>query len=183
MHLGLQNLQYQSKAEGLPPPPPPVDFFSWRPTFINTPMPRWKMPVELLPQIAAESPHTVSFDIQEFGNVLYAIVNEFQTWEDHFASRGWQTLEDKINAGFPFWLQPSLGSGVYEEVWDIGSVLGGFIINVDFSVAPIAGDVSITVSTALSLDGITYSAYVVGTRRFADAARYIKFKFEFSTVE
>jgi hypothetical protein len=43
-------------------------------------------------------------------------VNSAETWEQHFTSRAWSTIDDQISAGFPYYAQPAAASGL--SVWE-----------------------------------------------------------------
>jgi hypothetical protein len=175
--------EYQGYTEGLPPPPPPVDTLGWRTIYPDEPMPLWKFNRAHIPQPTYNFPNTISWVIPEEGNVLYASINTSETWEEHFLSRGWQSPQDQIDAGYPYYLQPTFDQGNYEEVWDAGAVFSNVIVNVDFSTTAIFGQVAVTTKIATSIDGSNWTAFVTGTSRFVESLRYIKVRIEFSAAE
>ena len=104
------------------------------------------------------------------------------TWRQHFVNNGWTKIRDQINAGYPFYLQPSTGVGTYTEVFDFGVLLTNVIATAvwNFVQTNIGNTVAITVEMATSPDNINYSAYTAGTVQFFTSFRYLKLKFTFT---
>lgn len=117
------------------------------------------------------------------GNALLALVNVTETWTSHFTSRSWTTIQNQINAGYPYYLQPNENSGSYEEVRDFGVLITDSIIQVNWSTDVITGTLTTVCKIATSTDGITYSAFSTGTSLFGTSFRYIKVRLEFSGVD
>lgn len=118
----------------------------------------------------------------EVGNKLIAPLNLKETFGEHFLSRGWNSIRDQINAGYPYYAQPVPQVGTYVEVKDYGAVFNNVIVNIDWSTAPITGTVMITCQIQHSLDGITYSAPVTTTSMFIPSFRYLKISVTFQAV-
>lgn len=117
------------------------------------------------------------------GNVLIAIVNTNETWEEHFVSRGWESPQDQIDAGYEYYIQPTLESGFYEEIIDFGIVYSNVIVNVDFSQTVVFGGVVVTTKISTSEDGVTYTTAVVGSSLYVASLRYVKVRLEFLASE
>jgi sulfur carrier protein ThiS len=108
------------------------------------------------------------------GTSLVLPVNTTETWTQHFVSRGWNTPQDQINAGFPIFIQPSVTTSYYEEVFDYGQLLASSRVMLSYKGVVIAGNPIITYSISLSLDNISYVEYNGVTEVFGTNFRYIK---------
>jgi hypothetical protein len=113
------------------------------------------------------------------GNELLAPVELRETWSDHFASRGWNTVQDQIDAGFPYFIQPVPEKGSYVETIDYGTVLNNVIVNIDWTTIPIAGTVTVTCKVESSLDGLTWTPPVTGTSMFLPTFRFLRLTISF----
>lgn len=54
---------------------------------------------------------------------LYIPVDTAETFEQHFVSRGWNTPQDQIDAGYPVYADPAGLAGSYDEEHDYGWVI------------------------------------------------------------
>lgn len=114
------------------------------------------------------------------GNVLIACVSSTETWDTHFSSRGWTTIQNQIDAGYPIYAQPSQLTGQYQEVFDFGSIISNIIIVINWNTTALVGSVSTSTSTLeTSTDNITWSAPVVGSSVFAASVRYVRLTMNF----
>ena len=117
----------------------------------------------------------------ESGN-LYANVNTTETWESHFTSRGWNTPQDQINAGFSLYGLPSATTGTYEETIDYGAVLPGSKISATLTSQAIIGTTTIT--PRISVRKLTTNAWIDYnnvSEVYATDFRYIKIRYDFSS--
>ncbi|HSK40925.1 MAG TPA: phage tail protein, partial [Arenibaculum sp.] len=110
------------------------------------------------------------------GNLLVPVLAE--TWQGHFASRGWTSPQDQIDAGYPLYIQPTASSGSWRTDIDYGTTLAGTRISVSIASAIMAGapDMSVTVST--SPDGTAWTDYPGLTQVFATAFRYVRVRLD-----
>lgn len=113
---------------------------------------------------------------------LFALVNVTETWDDHFNTRSWASIQAQITAGYPLYYEPGPGShtGTYEEVIDFGSILNNIGIGVSYNVTNISGVVTIAVEIATSTDGSTYTGYISGADQFILTLRYAKVRLTFT---
>lgn len=81
---------------------------------------------------------------------LVCSLNLTETFEEHFTSRGWNNVQDQINAGFPLHCQPTLTSGSYEESIDYGVLLSNVIITINWSELELSPTVSVSSELATS---------------------------------
>lgn len=103
-----------------------------------------------------------------------------QTWDQHFTSRSWATIQQQINAGYPIYIQPTDVDGSYEEVIDYGVVIHNTIVTVTFNFNMIVPDVVTIIKMAASLDNITYTPFTSGASQFIPEMRYLKLRLEFA---
>jgi hypothetical protein len=114
---------------------------------------------------------------------LVATVSTTETWQDHFSSRGWTTLQDQINAGYPIYAQPSTTSGSYVEEIDFGAVLGGTKITSTLTYAVVSGATTIvpTLSVKTTAGG-AWTDYAGAESVYATNFRYVKVAYDFSSA-
>lgn len=113
---------------------------------------------------------------------LYACANIAETWQEHFTSRGWSTIQDQVSAGFPRYLQPTLDTGYYEEIHDYGVIISNVVASINYNALIVIPNVQITVKMAVSDDGVSYTSFTTGTSIFFASVRYLKFRFEFQEI-
>lgn len=114
------------------------------------------------------------------GNALIANVNTTATWQTHFTGHGWNSPQDQINAGYPYFMQPAELTGSYQEVFDFGSIISNIIVIVNWNFADIvAGVTTATTTLETSTDAITWSAPAVGTSLFSASLRYVRLTMNF----
>jgi len=125
---------------------------------------------------------TASSAIVEQGSLILP-VNTTETWASHFTSRGWVGPEDpvgtagQIDAGYPIFIQPTNGTGYYEEVFDYGSILASTKVSLTYNGSVISGSPVISTNISLSLDNITYTDYIGVSEVFSLSFRYVKVRF------
>jgi hypothetical protein len=117
--------------------------------------------------------------ITPIGNAILAPYEYDETWEEHFLGRSWLTIQDQIDAGYPYYAQPVPENGYYEEIFDYGAVFNNVIVNLDWSTIPVTGTVLITVSISHSADGLIWSSPTIGSSLFVPSFRFLKVKVEF----
>lgn len=110
------------------------------------------------------------------GSVLALPVNTTETFQQHFTSRSWNTPQDQINAGYPIFIQPTNGSGYYEETFDFGVVLASSRIVLNYRGRIIAGSPVVTPKISLSLDNSTFVEYNGVTDVYGSNFRYVKIR-------
>lgn len=113
-----------------------------------------------------------SFD----GSVLALPVNTTETFQQHFDTRSWSTPQDQVNAGYPIFIQPTLTTGYYEEVFDFGQPLASSRVLLIYKGVAVAGTADVTTTISLSLDNSTYVDHNGVTDVFGLNFRYIKIR-------
>lgn len=106
-------------------------------------------------------------------DVLLIPVNQSETWESHFTSRGWDQPSDQI-ATYPYFLQPSATTGYYEEVQDYGQVLAATKITVVEVGDTVTGSITKSCTISISEDGNAWTEYVDTWQIYATNFRFVK---------
>lgn len=133
----------------------------------------------LLSTITSTFTGTKTNCIVELGRLL-ACVDTAVTYGGKYTTHGWATPNAKIAAGYPIYIEPSLTTGQYVEVFDIGSIISNVVITINWNSLVVAGTVSTSTSTLeFSTDNITYSSPVVALSTFAASVRYVRFTMKF----
>jgi predicted phage tail protein len=117
------------------------------------------------------------------GGNLFASVNTTETWQSHFTSRGWTTLQNQVSAGFAYYALPSQTSGQYYEDIDYGTVLAGTKVSATLTSSAVIGSMVMTPSIKtkrLSTDAWTTFSGV--TSIYATNFRYVRVQYDFSSA-
>lgn len=117
------------------------------------------------------------------GSNLYGNVNTTETWQSHFTSRGWTTMQDAIAAGYTIYGLPSLTTGQYYEDIDYGTVLAGTKVTAALTSNAITG--SITITPSISVKKLVTDAWTVYSgvsSVFATNFRYIRVQYDFTSA-
>lgn len=116
------------------------------------------------------------------GGKMYGPVSTSESWATHFSSRGWNSPQDQITAGYPLYIMPSLTSGYYEEIRNYGATLPATTITVTVNSTLIAGAVTMTPTISWSTDGASWTAGTVGQYSVLAPAgfQYVKVRLDFS---
>lgn len=80
-----------------------------------------------------------------------------ESWQDHFLSNGYTTIQDQVDLGFNLYFQNGESTGSYTEFHDIGKVIKRAIVSVLTSDRVIAGSVDKDIFIEWSQDNITWS--------------------------
>lgn len=117
------------------------------------------------------------------GGKLFATVNTTETWQSHFTSRGWNTPQDQINAGFTFYGLPSTTSGSYTEEIDFGALLAGTKITATLNSTNVVGSVTVTPTLSVKATaGAAWTDYAGISTLYATNFRYLKIAYNFSSA-
>jgi sulfur carrier protein ThiS len=108
------------------------------------------------------------------GSVLALPINTTETFAQHFTSRGWNTPQDQITAGYPIFIQPTTTSGYYEDTFDFGAVLGSSRVVLNWKGRVVAGTPNIIPRISLSVNNSTFIDYDGAADIFATNFRYVK---------
>jgi hypothetical protein len=109
---------------------------------------------------------------------------EDETWEEHFTTRGWTSPQDQIDAGFPYYLQPTPLTGTYTAHIDYGVIISSIIVNIDWAFQLIAGSGhNITCRIRVSDDNTTWSSWTTSTSLFVASLRYLEVELTFTALD
>jgi hypothetical protein len=122
---------------------------------------------------------TKSSAISEQDGILFTTKNS-ETWTQHFVNNSWTTPQAQITAGYTVFIEPTNGSGYYEEVFDYGTVLSSSRVVVNYTGTTIDGTPAISVDISVSTDGVTYITSTNTTAIFTTNFRYVKIRFNVS---
>jgi hypothetical protein len=115
------------------------------------------------------------------GGSLIGPVNTTETWAQHYTTNGFATPQDQISAGLPLYIEPSLATGSYVEVFDYGAVLPATTINVTTGYELVDG--SVTVSCQIQYretTGDPWTSAPAGTQVLATNFRYVRVTLTFT---
>lgn len=103
-----------------------------------------------------------------------------ETYDSHFVSRAWVSIQAKLNAGYTLYIEPTTLTGSYEEVIDYGTVLNNVIVAITYSSNQVKGTTTTVIKMAVSSDNISYTSFVSGAVQFYASFRFLKFRLEFT---
>jgi predicted phage tail protein len=109
-------------------------------------------------------------------------VNTTETWTSHFTSRGWNTPQDQINAGYPVYVMPSTTTASYVETIDYGTTLAGTKVTATLTQQNVTGSTTITPTISVSANGTTYTDYAGLDSVYATNFRYIRIRYDFASA-
>jgi predicted phage tail protein len=122
-------------------------------------------------------------NLTALGVGLLASVNTTETWQSHFTSRGWNTPQDQINAGYPFFAMPSATTGQYYEDINYGTVLAGTKVAATLTSNVIAGATTITPSISVKkLVTDAWTVYAGVSSVFATDFQYARIQYDFASA-
>ena len=116
---------------------------------------------------------------QSVDNVLFGPIPVNETWQQHFENQSWTTIQDQLNAGYPYYLQPGSGVGYVQKQIDYGTVLDSYLVSVDYDFILIDGNLDAVCEIRYSEDGIAWSSWSTGKQILANTFRYIEIKITF----
>lgn len=111
---------------------------------------------------------------------LLVCIPDSDTWEDHFVNNSWDTIQDQIDAGYLYFIQPGETTGQYQEVFNFGTTYNDVIVTADWTVEVIDESVTINVTIELSDDGITYGTPIAANSAFAASVQFVRLTLDFS---
>jgi len=104
-------------------------------------------------------------------------------WQTVHSNNSWTSVQDQIDAGYTYFVQPTSTSGSsYERVIDLGVQLGNGKITVTQSQTAIEGTLTTDVTISVSKDGVSYTDYLnpVDLQLVVTGFRYVKVLFQYS---
>jgi len=110
---------------------------------------------------------------------LVLMIDNVETWEQHFTSRGWDSPQDQIDAGYPLYAEPFAATASYEETFDYEAILPSSRVTVTITKEVVQGSLSENCTISVSTDGTTWTDYS-GYSVYATNFRYVKIKLDYS---
>lgn len=109
-------------------------------------------------------------------------VNTTATFAEHFTLQGWNTPQDQIAAGYPYYIQPTKDYARWEKVYDLGVTLENVLIHLSFDREEIVTGVTLTYKLAYSTDGVSYTEVSNVYATLAASVRYIRTRMDWGSV-
>lgn len=103
------------------------------------------------------------------------------TFQTHFTAQSWASPQDQVDAGFERFIEKSLSSGYYEEVFDTGSVLAAAKITAAINVSTVDGAPTAQMDISTSPDNVTYTAFTNVSSVYGTSFRWIKVRYTVSS--
>ena len=117
----------------------------------------------------------------EIGQVVN--VNTTETWQSHFTSRGWNTPQDQITAGYTYYLMPSTTTASYVEEFNYGTVLAGTKVTATLTSVSVAGSTTITPTISVrKLPTDAWTDYTGLNEIYATQFQYFKVRYDFTSA-
>ena len=113
---------------------------------------------------------------------IFGPLDDVKTWQTHFTSQGWNSPQDQIDALYPYYIQPTVADGYYEETFDFTNIYNGVTLIAGFSFFNIIGTTLFGTQIAYSTDNITYTPFAPGPAVLASSVRYVKVRWTFTNV-
>jgi len=112
--------------------------------------------------------------------ILFLGVDTTTTYQAHFTGNAWSTPQDQINAGYPYWIEPTANSSYYEEVVDYGSTIPAS--KVSFIATTVAGLGTPTATYTISVSNTSatgpWTNYAGVTEVYASSFRWVKIRID-----
>ena len=112
---------------------------------------------------------------------LYVNVDNAKSYRDHFDDNNWDDPQDQVSAGYDLWIQPTLLTGYYEEVFIFDLILQDVTVNLSWVFEVVRGNFSFGLDIRVSDDGISYSSAFTDAVFFASSVKYVKAKIVFTS--
>lgn len=113
-------------------------------------------------------------------NKLFVCIDNDETWEEHFTDNSNTTIQDFIDDGYDYWLEPAETTGSYTEVFDFGEILSNVIVNVSWAAESLKDTISVTCKLDTSEDNVTWAGQTTTTSLFVESLRYLEVELTFS---
>jgi hypothetical protein len=120
--------------------------------------------------------------VLDSGN-LVATANNTETYEAHFTTHSWTTPQNQIDAGNPYFIQPTPSAGQYVEIIDYGALIPNTKISMALTKSSITGTVTVTPTISVSANGTSWIDYVGVYSVFAGNFRYVKITLNFASSD
>lgn len=102
-------------------------------------------------------------------------VNTTETWAQHFSNNSWADIQDQIDAGYPYYAQPTVSSGSYQETIDYGTTLPASKVTIAVTATILDGTSSISTQIETSTNGSDWTDYGGSSEIYSQEFRYVRF--------
>ncbi len=108
-----------------------------------------------------------------------------ETWAEHYVSAGFSSIQDFIDAGYLYYLQPvsTAFTAQMEFLIDYTVTFGSVFVDFSWSQDDLDGTVTVVPIISVSADGVTYTDYTDTNQVFAENFRYVKYKLQVTGVD
>lgn len=115
-------------------------------------------------------------------DTLLTPIDTAQTWASHYTSQGRTTPQAQIDAGFPFYIEPSLTSGQYIETIDYGEglTISTSKVSINIESRLLHGSVNIACKIETSLNGSTWTDHGTLFEAYAKDFRFVRYTLSFT---
>lgn len=101
-------------------------------------------------------------------------VNADQTWKGHFEDNSWNTPQDQINAGHEIYQEPASGTGIFDEIFDLGTTIASSTIETSIQQEIINGSPNRSVELGVKNTITGTWDFEAGTQRSADNFQFVR---------
>lgn len=112
----------------------------------------------------------------EANQVLLGI-DRTTTWNAHFTGNSWDSPDDQVNAGYPYWIQPTLTDGEVVFVYDYGSTISTAQVGFDVDGEWVDGSGTVVIKVATSPDNSTWTEETASSM-IGTSFRYVRLTIE-----
>ena len=113
---------------------------------------------------------------------VFGPVDNLETYEQHFIDNGFASPQAQIDALYPYWIQPTVADGYYQEDFDFVNIYNSVTIVAGFSKFQLIGTTLFGTQIAYSTDNITFTPFEPGPAVLASAVRYVRVRWTFNNV-
>jgi len=112
--------------------------------------------------------------------IMYIAVDTTTTVQGHFTTPSWSTPQDQINAGYPYFIEPTGTTGAYEEVYDYGTTISSCKVSLVSTYSVGFGSATVTPKISVSNTSSTgpWTDYAGVSEVFATTFRWIKIRYD-----
>lgn len=105
---------------------------------------------------------------------LLMLINNSETWAQHFSSHSWNSPLDQINASYPVYAQPNTTPAYYQESFNYGQILTSSSITTALTGSIVSGNPTVYTEIETSVDGSTWTTPQRLEAVFATNFQYIR---------
>lgn len=122
-------------------------------------------------------------NITTVGEYGYLPTNKTETYQEHFTSRSWTTIQNQIDDGYPLWLSPTNNVATYSQVFDYGALLPSTSLTITNPTVVVFGTGTYAMhwSVEISTNGTTWTTEGTDvTKLFLTGMRYLRITYTFT---